>query len=168
MIIKKTTSRSIASRTVCIEAFAPLQPVGLDQFLVGSKRLLRLWQSADAAVSLTQLKVGGFTIRRKFSRGFETFDGAGSITLLQKCATELESRRFVVRLGLHDLAQQRRRQVRVALHKKRVAKMIAGHWILRAYFQFGSKFLSGGFEITLTKVNKAHQKVRLGKLRIEL
>src|SRR5437899_7014837 len=54
----KTTSHSIASRTVGLEAFAPLQPVGLDQFLIGSKRLLRLWQSADAAVSLTQLKVG--------------------------------------------------------------------------------------------------------------
>jgi len=82
--------------------------------LVGSKRLLRLWQSADATVCLTQLKVGGFAIRRKFSRGFETFDGASSITLLQECAAKLELRHFIIRLGLNYFAQQDRRLVGIA------------------------------------------------------
>ncbi len=69
---------------------------------------------------------------------------------------------------MHYLAQQRRRLVRVSLHKKRVAKMIAGHWILGVYLEFGAKFLSGGFEITLTKVDKAHEKMRFGEPRIKL
>ena len=108
------------------------------------------------------------TIRRKFFRGFKTLDGAGGITLLQECAAELELGHFIIRLGLNYFAQQGCRLVCMALHQKRVAKMIAGHRILGVYLQFGAKFLSGGFEITLTKVNKAHQKVRLGKPRIEL
>src|SRR5258705_175950 len=81
---------------------------------------------------------------------------------------KLELRHFIIRLGLNYFAQQDRRLVGIALHQKRVAKMIAGHWILGAYFQFRPKFLSGRFEIALTKVDKTHEKVRFGEPRIEL
>jgi hypothetical protein len=49
---------------------------------MSSQRLLRFRQAADATVGLTQLKVSGVAVRREFSCGFETLDGASLFTFI--------------------------------------------------------------------------------------
>ena len=48
----------------------------------GTERLLRFRQAADATVGLTQLKVGGVTVRRELPCGFEAFDCASLFTFI--------------------------------------------------------------------------------------
>src|SRR5467141_2181437 len=150
------------------EAFAALQAVGLNEFLIGRERLLCLRQAANAAVRLTELKVRSVAVGRKLLRSFETFDGASGISLLQECAAKFELGHFIIRLSADHLAQKGHRLLRVALQEKRVAKMIAGDQIGRVNFQLGAKLSSRRFEIALTKVDEAREIVGSGKPRIKL
>jgi hypothetical protein len=75
-------SDSTTSRLVHFEAFALLLTVALNEFLISSQRLLRFRQAADARVGLTQLKVGGVTVRRELPCGFEAFDCASLFTFI--------------------------------------------------------------------------------------
>ena len=107
--------RSSASWLFRFEAFTALQTIGLNELLISREGLLRFRQAADAAVGLTQLKIGGVTIWRKFFCSFETFDGAGGIALLQKRAAKFEARHFIIWLGLNHFPQEGRRLLRVTL-----------------------------------------------------
>src|SRR6266567_1996515 len=162
------TRRTYALRLVRFKAFASLEPVGLDEFLIGGQCLLRFRQAADAAISLTQLKVCSVTIRRKLFCDFKTFDGAGGISLLEKRPAEFESGHFIVGLRQHHLAQKGHGLLGVSLHEKCVTEMIPGDRIGRAKFQLRAKLSGRRFEIALTQVDEAHEKVRFGKPRIKL
>lgn len=94
-----------ASRCVRFEAFATLQAVGLDEFLIFGERLLGVHDPADAAIGPAQLKICGVTIGDKFFCGFEIFNGANCITLLQERAAQFQARHFIVWLGQDNLAQ---------------------------------------------------------------
>src|SRR5712692_2823468 len=157
-----------ALRLVRFKAFASPESVGLDETLIGGQRLLRFRQAADATIRLTQLKVCSVTIRRKFFCDFETFDGAGGISLLEKRSAELESGHFIVGLRQHHLAQKGHGLLGMSLHEKCVTEMIPGDRIDRAKFQLGAKLSGRRFEIALTQVDEAHEKVRFGKPRIKL
>src|SRR5229473_439818 len=99
---------------------------------------------------------------------FETFDGAGGISLLEKRPAEFESGHFIIGLRQHHLAQKGHGLLGVSLHEKCVTEMIPGDRIGRAKFQLGAKLSGRRFEIALTQVDEAHEKVRFGKPRIKL
>src|SRR5260370_4389235 len=160
--------RTSALRLVRFKAFASLEAVGLDEFLIGGQRLLRFRQAAEAAISLTQLKVCSVTIRRKLFCSFEPFDGAGGISLLEKRSAEFESGHFIVGLRQHRLAQKGHGLLGVSVHEKCVTEMMPGERIGRAKFQLGAKLSGRRFEIALAQVDEAHEKVRFGKPRIKL
>src|SRR5260370_19670727 len=162
------TRRTSALRLVGLKACASLEPVGLDELLIGGQRLLRFRQADEAAIGLTQLKVCSVTIRRKLFCSFETFDGAGGISLLEKRSAEFESGHFIVGLRQHHLAQKGHGLLGMSLHEKCVTEMIPGDRIDRAKFQLGAKLSGRRFEIALTQVDEAHEKVRFGKPRIKL
>src|SRR5260370_28490374 len=147
------TRGTYALRLVRFKAFASPESVGLDEFLIGGQRLLRFRQAADAAISLTQLKVCSVTIRRKLFCDFETFDGAGGISLLEKRPAEFESGHFVIGLRQHHLAQKGHGLLGLSLHEKRVTEMIPGDRIGRAKFQLGAKLSGRRFEIALAQAD---------------
>src|SRR5713226_8888416 len=159
---------STGSRLLRFEAFAALQAVGLNELLISRQGLLRFRQAADAAVGLTQMKIRGVTIWRKFFCSFETLDGAGSIALLQKRAAKFEARHFIIRLGLNHFSQEGHSLLRVTLQKKRIAEVIAGDGIGRANLELGAEFRRRRFEIALAKVNQTHEIVNFWEAGIDL
>src|SRR6266699_4305213 len=68
-----------------------------------------------------------------------------------RSAPEFEPCHFIIGLGLNHFTQEGRRLVRVALHEKRVAEMIASDGIAGANLQLGAEFRGCRFEIALEK-----------------
>src|SRR6266704_2102684 len=68
----------------------------------------------------------------------------------------------------HHLAQKGHGLLSISLHEKCVTEMIPGDRIGRAKFQLRAKLSGRRFEIALTQVDEAHEKVRFGKPRIKL